>query len=324
MDLTTIAQQALEQYDIQVVNLSPVAQSGAAVFKIKDHQGLFYSLRIHLPKSSTLEKIWTRRDVLDSELAWLDALNGDTTLTLPKPQRNQQGSYVTHVDEIHCTMLSWVAGDQKHYFTNEQELQSTAEMTAALHHQASKWQPPSSFVRPTYDTARVRHALDLLHQRVRDGFLDAQDIQILNAAGEKAITLLDNLPKNNMTWGLSHNDLLPGNIVYVDGTANPIDFGACGYSFFLNDLACTFCFIHPNARQQYIKWYGEHFPLPEDYVAHLEGLFIASQLTSMIHSLGLPDTNDWLPTHIQKSASREFGRYVRGEPFLFTGTPFWE
>lgn len=324
MDHAAIAHHALAQYDIHVVNVSAIAQSGASVFKIEDHRGLLYSLRIHLPKSSTLEKIWTRREVLDSELVWLDALNCDTNLTLPVPQRNQHGSYVTQVDEVNCTMLRWVVGEQKQYFTNEQELKSTAEMTAALHHQASKWQPPSSFVRPTYDSARVRHALDLLKQREREGLLDTNDVQILDAAGEKAITQLDTLPKNNMTWGLAHNDLLPGNIVYVDGVANPIDFGACGYGFFLNDLACTFCFIHPHTRQQYINWYGEHFPLPNDYVAQLEGFFIASQLTSMIHSLGLPDTNNWLPTHIQKSAAREFGRYAIGENFLFTGTPFWE
>lgn len=324
MDNAIIAQHALAQYDINVVSVSPVAQSGAAVFKIEDNRGLLYSLRVHIPKSTTLEKIWTRQDVLDSELVWLDALNHDTSLTIPVPKCNQQGSYVTQVDDVYCTILSWVAGEQKQYFTNEQELKSTAEMTAALHHHASKWEPPSSFVRPMYNSARIRIALDLLKQRVREGVLDAHDVRILDAAGEKAIALHDTLPKNKMTWGVSHGDLLPGNIVYVDGVANPIDFGACGFGFFLNDLACTFCFIHPHARQQYIEWYGKHFPLPNDYVAQLERLFIASRLTSMIHFLGLPDANNWLPTDVQKSASREFGRYASGEDFLFTGTPFWE
>ncbi|WP_249435968.1 phosphotransferase [Paenibacillus sp. Marseille-Q4541] len=323
-DNAIIAKEALAQYDINVVSVSPIAQSGAAIFKIEDNRGLLYSLRVHVPKSSTLEKIWTRRDVLESELIWLDALCRDTSLTLPLPLRNQQGSYVTQIGEINCTMLTWVPGEQKQYFTNEQELKSTAEMTAALHRQASMWQPPISFVRPTYDIARVRLALNMLKQRVRENLLDAQDVRILITAGEKAIALLGSLPKNKLTWGISHNDLLPGNIVYVDGVANPIDFGACGYSFFLNDLACTFCFIHPHSRQQYIDWYGKHFPLPNDYVTRLEGLFITSRLTSIIHTLGLPDVNDWLPTDVQKSASREFGRYVTGKSFLFTGTPFWE
>lgn len=324
MDNAIIAQHALAQYDIDVVSVSPVAQSGAAVFKIEDHRGLLYSLRVHESKSSTLEKMWTRSDVLDSELVWLAALHRDTSLIVPIPKRNQQGSYVTQVDDMNCTVLSWVTGEQKSYFTNEQELKSTAEMTAALHHHASKWQPPSSFIRPTVNRARIQDALDLIKQGVREGLLDAHDVQILEAAGEKAMALLDTLPKNKLTWGVLHGDIVPPNIVFVDGVANPIDFGASGFGFFLTDLAITFCFIHPNARQQYIDWYGKHFPLPNDYVAQIEALFIALVLIGMRNAFGMPESNNWLPTHVKKCAAREFGRYVNGEGFLFTGTPFWE
>lgn len=97
---------------------------------------------------------------------------------------------------------------------------------------------------------------------MREGLLDEHPVQILNTAGEREIAMFDTLPKNNMTWGVLHMDLLPSNIVYVDGIASPIDFGACGYGFFLNDLASTFCFVSPQSRRQYIDWYGTHFPLP--------------------------------------------------------------
>ncbi|MUT67434.1 phosphotransferase enzyme family protein [Paenibacillus sp. NEAU-GSW1] len=324
MDNANLAQHALAQYDINVVSVSPIAQSGAAVFKIEDDQGSLYSLRVHESIISTLEKMWTSPDVLDSELVWLAALNRDTDLTLPVPQLNRQGSYVTQVGDMNCTMLSWVEGEQKPFFTNEQEMKSTAEMTAALHQHASKWEPPSSFIRPTINRARIRSALDLLKQQMQEGTLDAQDMQILEAAGERAMALLDTLPKNKSTWGLLHGDLVPPNIVYVDGFSNPIDFGASGFGYFLTDLAITFFYIHPSARQQYIEWYREHFPLPDDYVAQIEGLFIAMRLIVMRNALGLPDVNDWLPMDVQKSASREFGRYANGESFLFTGTPFWE
>ncbi|RXZ83013.1 hypothetical protein EBB07_08095 [Paenibacillaceae bacterium] len=324
MDNSFIAQHALAQYDINVVSVSPVAQSGAAVFKIEDNCGLLYSLRVHKSKISTLEEMWTSPDVLNSELLWLDELNRESNLTIPVPQRNKQGAYVTQVDDINCTMLSWVEGEQKQYFTSEQELKSTAEMTAALHQHASKWQPPSSFVRPTVNCARIQDALDLIKQRVREGLLDAQDFQILEAAGEKAMALLDTLPQNKMNWGVLHGDIVPPNIVFAGGDANPIDFGACGLGPFLTDLAITFTFIHPNARQQYIDWYGNQFPLPNEYVAQIEALFISLVLIGMRNALGTPESNNWLPTHVNKCVSREFGRYVNGEHFLFAGTPFWE
>ena len=324
MNLELVAMEALAQYDIKLSSMTFIAQSGAAVFKISDYDGRLYNLRVHVPKSSTLENIWTSRDVLDSELVWLDALCRETNLTVPVPERNQQGAFVTAVDGILCTMLSWVVGEQKQYFTSKQELRSVAEMTAVLHDQASKWQPPSTFIRPKFHCSRIRVALDMLNQRAGEEILNAHDVEILTEAGERAIAFISTLPKNHMTWGMMHNDLLPANIVYADGVACPIDFGACGFGYFLQDLACTFWFIHPDARQQYIDWYGEQFPLPNDYADQLEAFFIASRLTSMIHALGLPDVNDWLPTDVQKSASREFGRYAIGESFLFSGTPFWE
>jgi len=324
MDNATIAQCALAQYDLNVASVSPVAQSGAAVFKIEDNCGELYSLRVHASNISTLEKMWTRADMLDSELVWLDALNRDTNLILPVPKRNQQGSYVTQVDDMNCTMLSWVTGEQKPYFTSEQELKSTAEMTAALHQQASKWQPPSSFIRPTVNRERIQSALDLIKQGVREGVLDADDVQIVEAAGEIAMDMLDTFPKSKLTWGILHGDIVPPNIVFRDGAANPIDFGACGFGFFLTDLAITFAFIHPNTRQQYLDWYGEYFPLPNDYVAQIEASFIALVLIGMRNALGVPESNKWLKAHVKKCAAREFGRYAKGEAFVFTGTPFWE
>lgn len=222
MDLAIIAQHALAQYDINAVSVSPVAQSGAAVFKIKNHHGLLYSLRVHKSKISTLETMWTRRDVLESEQVWLDALNRDTHLTLPVPKRNRLGSYVTQVDDISCTMLRWVEGEQKQYFTNDQDLKSTAVMTATLHQHASMWQPPSSFIRPTVHRERIQNALDLLKQQVREGLLDAHDVQILEAAGEKAMALLDTLPKNKLTWGVLHGDIVPPISCFQTGLPIPL------------------------------------------------------------------------------------------------------
>lgn len=63
--------------------------------------------------------------------------------------------------------------------------------------------------------------------------------KFLKPLGEKAMALLDTLPKNKLNWGIVHGDIVPPNIVCVDGVANPIDFGACGFGPFLTDLAIT-------------------------------------------------------------------------------------
>jgi Ser/Thr protein kinase RdoA (MazF antagonist) len=324
MDDDRLARAALAHYELHVARITPIAQSGGAVFRVEDVGGRFYALRIHVPRSATLEPIWAQADVLASELIWLEALGRETDLVLPASLRNRAGAYVTTLDGINCTLLTWVQGEQKPYFTNEGELRATAEMTAALHRQASGWQPPAAFVRPRHDDARVRHALDLLRGRADEGALAAADIGVLCAAGERAAAMMAGLPKSQTTWGLLHMDLLPANILFAGGRACPIDFGACGYGYFLNDLAATFSFVTPPSRRQYIDWYGALFPLPAGHVEWIEGLFVATQLTCLIHFLGLPDAGGWLPGHLRKLAAREFGRYVRGEGFLFSGTPFWE
>ena len=88
----------------------------------------------------------------------------------------------------------------------------------------------------------------------------ADDVDVLCAAGEKAAAAMAVWPRTASTWGLLHMDLLPANIVYVDGRAGPIDFGASGWGYLLNDLAATFCFVTPQARRQYIDWYGAGSP----------------------------------------------------------------
>jgi Ser/Thr protein kinase RdoA (MazF antagonist) len=324
MDNDRLAQEALACYDLRVARIIPIAQSGGAVFRVEDVAGRAYTLRVHLPKSTTLEPLWARCDVLASELLWLEALGRDTDLILPAPLRNRAGDYVTPVNGVNCTLLTWVEGEQKPYFTNEAELRAVAEMTATLHRQASGWRPPADFVRPRHDEARVRHALDLLRVRGALCGLAGDDVAVLCAAGAKAAAMMAVLPRTALTWGLLHMDLLPANILYVGGRACPIDFGACGYGYLLNDLASTFCFVTPAARRQYIAWYGAGFPLPDGYVQQIEGLFVAAQLTAMIHFLGLPDAPDWLPGQAQRLAAREFRRYLDGEGFLFSGTPFWE
>lgn len=324
IDKENIAQQALAQYDLKINTITPIGQSGSTVFKVEDEHGKFYSLRLHIPRISTLEPVWTQPDVLESELVWLEALSRETDLIVPEPVRNREGSFVTRVNDVHCTVLGWVDGEQKPYFSTEQELKAVAEMTAALHRHASQWNPPAGFHRPAVDRSRVQSALDLIKQKAQEGILDADDVQILATAGERAMAMLDAFPKSRLTWGLVHGDLIPPNIVFAGGIACSIDFGACGFAPFVADLACTFFFVHPSARQAYMEWYGNHFPLPEDSVAAIEGMFIALRLIVMRNGLGLPDADSWLPMDVHKSAAREFGRYAKGESFLFSGTPFWE
>jgi len=90
------------------------------------------------------------------------------------------------------------------------------------------------------------------------------------------------------------------------------------------DLGWTFSYIHPSFRNKLLEEYSHVFGLPENHVELLEGFFVAAQLETMNFWIGLPDALEWLPSHIDKLAGREFKNYVSQEPLLFTGTPYWE
>lgn len=132
------------------------------------------------------------------------------------------------------------------------------------------------------------------------------------------------LQKTPTTWGIIHADLIPSNFVFYNQEVRPIDFGACGFGYYLHDLGWTFSYIHPALRNTLLEAYNGTVKLPDNHVELLEGFFVAAQLETMNFWLGLPDALEWLPNHIDKLASREFAPYVQQESFLFTCTPYWE
>ncbi|MNI59566.1 homoserine kinase [compost metagenome] len=198
------------------------------------------------------------------------------------------------------------------------------ELIGKLHKQSSCWKIPSSFTRPSFDNSRIYQSLEKLKQLADSGELNKNDAKILQLAGERAILMMNGIEKTPDTWGTIHADLIPSNVVFHEQEARAIDFGACGFGYYLFDLGWTLSYIHPAFRSRLLESYAQHFGLPHNYVQQLEGFFVAAQLETMNFWLGLPESEQWLPGHISKLASREFKLYVQKEEFLFSGTPYWE
>lgn len=101
--------------------------------------------------------------------------------------------------------------------------------------------------------------------------------------------MMNTIEKTQNNWGMIHADLIPSNFVFYNRESQPIDFGACGFGYYLFDL----------------ESYSYYFMPPQSHVEPLEGFFVNAQLETMNFWLGLPDAIEWLPTHIEKLASRE-------------------
>ncbi|MEK4324654.1 phosphotransferase [Paenibacillus sp. FSL R7-0312] len=89
---------------------------------------------------------------------------------------------------------------------------------------------------------------------------------------------MNSIERTTSNWGMIHADLIPNNLLFYEQEVRPIDFGACGFGYYLFDLGWTFSYIHPSFREQLLQSYSMHHPLPDNYIERLEGLFIAAHL----------------------------------------------
>jgi len=320
----SIAKEALNNYSITCKSIDFIGQSANTIYKITDLENNSYSLRLHTSKSETLESFWTEQEVIHSEMVWLHSLASDTDLTLPSPFKNTHGEFITNVNNISCTLVKWVEGVQKPFITTLDDAEYVGEMIGKLHRQSSNWKIPNLFERPAFDGSRILQSLDKLKEQSNAGLLNADDTELLQNAGQRVIKMMNSIERTPRNWGMIHADLIPSNLVFHGKEARPIDFGACGFGFYLFDLGWTFSYIHPSFRDQLLTSYSKYHPLPDDYIELLGGFFIAGQLETMNFWLGLPESQEWLPDHIAKLANREINSYVKNESFLFNGIPYWE
>lgn len=319
-----LAGEALANYPVTGKSIEFIGQSANTVCKITDMQGNRYALRLHLSVSEGLESYWSKPNVVRSEMVWLHALERDTDLTVPSPIRNHDGDFVTITDGTASTLLKWVDGEQKEHAASVEEAEAMGAMIGKLHRHSANWTVPDGFERPAFDGSRILQTIDNLQQQLDRGLLPAADTDLLQRAGRRVVGMMKAMPRTSANWGIIHADLNPGNIVFHGTEARPIDFGACGFGFYLFDLGWALCHIHPAYRAHLLRAYANYYPLPDDHVEQLEGFYIAAQLDTMYFWLGLPDWREWLPDHIRNLARREVTAYLNREPFLFSGIPYWE
>lgn len=240
-----IAKEALKHYPIQAISVDLVGQSANLVFRVVDVLQHSYSLRFHESKSETLESYWTDPEVINSEMVWLQALLEEADLVTPTPYKNSKGEFVTDVGGVKCTLIEWVEGEQKPFVPTADEAGFVGQMIGKLHKQASSWTIPEQFSRPAFDGSRILQALNKIKDLSESSELNKESAEILVVAGQRAINMMNTLEKTHSNWGIIHADLIPSNYIFYNQEARPIDFGACGFGYYLFDLGWTFSYIHP-------------------------------------------------------------------------------
>lgn len=307
-----VALSALQQYDLAWEQIQFIGLSDTITYKIKTSTGESYLLRIHSDHMSQEEIL--------SELKFLQALNKCSDLAVPVGVASRNGAHVLEMEteagyrRPFITMMRWVEGEHASGAITESQAYHMGRLMGKLHEAAVNFIPPSDFVRPTWDADSFRRKMNRLKQ-YHSCFLSPEGWTLYQAAADKIVSELSIIRPEAHNFGLIHADLHPGNIVFNDGMPYPIDFGICGYGYFLYDMAGALVGLHTKPRHAFIEGYKSVRSLDNGYLKHLACFFIMSMIENYCHHASDPRETDTLVQE-QPLAQAYIKAYLEGTPFL--------
>lgn len=310
-----VALWAIQQYEIEWNGIRFIQLSDTITNKIETNHTDDYLLRIHSERL-TKEEIY-------SEFVFLNELKRMDKITVPEMIISSNGSYVLEgvteegYRKPYVSMMRWVEGEHLSGELQDSQVFSMGAMMGRLHEASARITKLHSFVRPIWDTFSFRREVTKL-ERFYGRFLSIDSWRIYQKAIEKIINQMDGMPKNDQNYGLIHADLHSGNIVFNKDQPCPIDFGRCGFGYYLYDMAGALLELNPNHRMLFIEGYESIRKLDKDFPGDLECFFIMIMVENYCHHSS--DSRE-IPGLIneQKYALAYINEYITDKSFIFKG-----
>jgi len=252
LEMTRLAAAALTHWDIEVSGMSLAMTSENIVYRVETSAGDSYALRIHRPRYHSM-------DELLSENQWTSALSS-AGISVPRPYATKSGSaYVTIAldssSETRVLGLSgWMPGRQLEEVIAARDRDPLPLFTALgvllgqLHNHASQWLEPEGFARHSLD------AQGLIGENPWwSPFWNLREMSTLQSstiieARDRLRLMLDDYGKSADTYGLTHADLVPQNILVNGDQLVAIDFDDAAYGWHQYDIATALVEFIDDAR----------------------------------------------------------------------------
>lgn len=235
--LTIGARLALREYGLGEVSLQPLLYLNNAVFRVETADSIFV-LRLSRPDGK-------RPDWLRSELRWLDALNRETYLLVPRPIKTHSGNWlaVAPVDglptPLPVALFTWLDGRflQPSEIALE-DVQKAGHFLADLHDFATHFTPPVDFRRPRLDWEGLLGDDSPYNPGAGAAIFTPEQVIVFDAVAERVKKMMGELGQGAANFGLIHGDFIAKNVLFAaDGTVGAIDFDDCAWGYYLYDLA---------------------------------------------------------------------------------------
>jgi Ser/Thr protein kinase RdoA (MazF antagonist) len=308
-----VALWAIQQYEIEWISIRFIQLSDTITYKIETNTTGHYLLRIHSERMN--------KEKIISELVFLNELRRLGGLVVPEGIACRDGSYVLECEteegyQRPCvSLMKWVEGEHRSGEFTDSHAFSIGALMGRLHEASAKIDTPPHFHRPHWGIGSFKDEISKL-ERYNSRFLTNKSWLLYQKAIEKIMTQLGLMQQNTHNYGLIHADLHSGNVVFNNDQPYPIDFGRCGFGYYLYDMAAALLELYPKHRWQLIQGYESVIKLEENYVHNLECFFIMFMIENYCHHCS--DSREIAGLiEEQKYALAYLTEYINDRSFLF-------
>ena len=252
--LQGLADEALALWDIPpAASARLINVSENVTYLIEAPTGFRAVLRVH-------RKDYHTKRAIECELAWIDALASEGTVSAPRYYIGRNGQAIQQAtaqhlsDSRYMVLFHFIEGetpDETGDLTNGFEVLGT--LAARCHNHAVNWQRPAPFERLEWDVDAVfgssptwgdwREAPNVSSE-TKD-VLEAVEIQIRNR--------LSAYGKTPTRYNLIHADMRLANLLVSPSETRLIDFDDCGFGWLMYDFAAAISFMEDDPRVPVLK-----------------------------------------------------------------------
>lgn len=312
----TVEEDIIKYFNLKSINkVTYLGKSDNVTFCIETVDKEKYVLKRHTETSS--------KNVIESELLWLEALEASNTLEVQRPVRNINNEMITKIiDEktgshFYWTLQVWLKGKTLDRQPTDDELKKLAQLMVSLHNHSVYWTVPETFERPYYNADNLLRSLHQIKQTLPVKIMSTDDYKIFQRTADKIIKAIHSQGENRDTWGIIHSDIHEGNYIFNEGKLSIIDFSSCGFGFYLFDIAETCLHLSANNRKMLLTYYQEKRQLQDDYCEIIEAFFIWAIIRNFAFLSQNSDEHNELAKTIPMVVEKFCRKYLKGERFLF-------
>lgn len=237
--LLHLAYQVLQNYDLEVRQISFLTMATNTLFKVVTTSGEKLALRFYSDMDSTLEEN-------RSEMFWLQALSHHTSLKVLQPVTRKDGEImnITHAPGTpagkRCALFRWIPGRPLAEQITPVYYRQLGEMMARLHRHAESLSLPAEVQPKRWDKVFYYPDEKAIYHLPQYRALFSDDrITLMDTAVRQLDAFLPTLYQRGEPPILIHGDLHPWNVHVYRGQLFLLDFEDLLLGYPVQDIAIT-------------------------------------------------------------------------------------